>query len=185
MLRSFLPLLLLAPVAVAQVPNSYPSPYGPIPGPQSFAPNAFNRGTQPVSPYLNLLNSTNPALSYYYGVRPGTQGPNGLGPVYGTGAPFPQQVGRSLFLPPAAPYSATPPVRDPTADAPLTSLPSPGGPVGYGNVFGSSRVGVNQARPGFFAGGGGGGGGGSTAATPRTNSGGSGGSTPSSIPKVK
>ena len=47
---------------------------GPIAGPQSFAPNTFNRGTQPVSPYLNLLNSTNPALTYYYGVRPGTQG---------------------------------------------------------------------------------------------------------------
>ena len=176
MLRYFTPLLLLAPVAVAQVPYSYPSPYGPIAGPQSFAPNYYNRGTQPVSPYLNLLNSTNPALTYYYGVRPGTQGANGLGPVYGSGAQAAPTVGRGAFLPPVAPYSATPVLRDPLADAPLTSLPSPGGPVSYGNVFGSSRVGVNNQRAGFFGGGGGG------QAPPQANGG---GTAPGSIPKVK
>jgi hypothetical protein len=63
MLRSLLPLVLLAGPVAAQVPYAYPSPYGPIPGPQSFAPNYYNRSTQPVSPYLNLLNSTNPALT--------------------------------------------------------------------------------------------------------------------------
>ncbi len=174
MLRYLLPLLLLSAPVVAQVPYSTPSPYGPIAGPQSFAPNYYNRSTQPVSPYLNLLNSTNPALSYYYGVRPGTQGPNGNGPMYGSGAQFPQ-VARGTFLPPAA---LSMPTRDP-ADGPQTSLPSPGGPVSYGNVFGSSRVGVSQQRGGFF--GSGGGGGGTTPARPTT--GGSG--TPGSIPKVK
>lgn len=179
MLRYSLPLLLLAAPAVAQVPYSYPSPYGPIAGPQSFAPNYYNRGTQPVSPYLNLLNSTNPALTYYYGVRPGTQGPNGLGPVYGSGAPMPPPVARGTFLPPAA---MTMPTRDPSADGPQSALPSPGGPVSYGNVFGSSRVGVNQPRGGFF-GGGSGGGGGTSPARPTTTGGG--GGVPGSIPKVK
>src|SRR5689334_490158 len=121
MTRSLLPLLLLAGPVVAQVPYSYPSPYGPIAGPQSFAPNYYNRGTQPLSPYLNLGNSPNPAASYYYGVRPGTQGPNGLGPVYGSGAQMPPPMARTAFLPPPVT-----PDRDQTFDTtPRASLPSP------------------------------------------------------------
>jgi hypothetical protein len=172
MLRYLLPLLLAAP-AFAQVPYSYPSPYGPIPGPQSFAPNSYNRGTQPLSPYLNLGNSFNPAASYYYGVRPGTMGPNGLGPTYGSGPQRPPAASR-LFLPPA------PAARDPEplapGDTPTTTLRSPGGAVSYGNVFGSSSVGVGGGRFGFF-GGSGGGSGGSSAPRP--------GSPPSTIPKAK
>jgi hypothetical protein len=177
MARYLLPLLLLAPAAVAQVPYSYPSPYGPIAGPQSFAPNYFNRGTQPVNPYLNLLNSTNPALSYYYGVRPGTMGPNNLGPTFGSGAPLAPPVGRGLFLPP--PVAAD---RDQTFDlTPRTSLPSPGGAVTYGNFFGSSRVGVNNSPRTGFTGGGGGAAGGSTIPPARTGTG-SGGP---SIPRIR
>lgn len=175
MTRSLLPMLLLAAPVVAQVPYSYPSPYGPIAGPQSFAPNYFNRNYQPLSPYLNLGNSFNPAASYYYGVRPGTQGPTGLGPTFGSGAQMPPSVGRTLFLPPAIP--TTP--RDPNLfDSPQSPLPSPGGPVAYGNLFGSSRVGISGPRSGFFGGGGGSSGGGSSGAPtpPRT---------PSNIPKVK
>lgn len=179
MTRSLIPLLLFAAPAVAQVPYSYPSPYGPIPSAQSFAPNYFNRNYQPLSPYLNLGNSVNPAASYYYGVRPGTQGPTGLGPIYGSGVQMPPSVGRTLFLPPV-----TPPVTsDPNLfDNPQAPLPSPGGPVAYGNLNGSSRVGVGGPRSGFFGGGGGGGGSsgsnssGSTIPPPRTSG---------SIPKVK
>jgi len=184
MTRSLIPLLLITAPALAQVPYSYPSPYGPIPSAQSFAPNYFNRNYQPLSPYLNLGNSVNPAASYYYGVRPGTQGPTGLGPTFGSGAQMPPAVGRSLFLPPAA---AATTVRDPNLfDSPQAPLPSPGGPVAYGNLNGSSRVGVGGPRSGFFGSGGSGvggssgssgsGSGGSTIPPPRT---------PGNIPKVK
>ena len=158
--------------AVAQTPYSYPSPYGPIPGPQSFAPNYYNRANQPLSPYLNLGFSFNPAASYYYGVRPGTQGPNGLGPVYGSGPQRPPTAASRTFLPPPVPSGrdAEPVTPD---DKPRTSLPSPGGAVGYGNVFGSSSVGVSGGRYGFF----GGSGGGSSAPRPAQP--------PSTIPKTK
>lgn len=138
-----------AALAQTTVPGAYPSPYGPIAGPQSFAPNYYNRASQPLSPYLNLGNSTNPALSYYYGVRPGTLGPNGLGPVYGSGPPRP--MNSRLFLPPPVPSARD---LEPLApdEGPRTSLPSPGGPVSYGNVFGSSSVGVGGGRGGFFGG---------------------------------
>lgn len=138
----------LALPAVAQVPYSYPSPYGPIPSARSFAPNYYNRSSQPVSPYLNLLNSTSPALSYYYGVRPGTQGANGLGPVFGSG-PMQLPVGAGTFLPPAVPSARD--LSNVLTERPLSAIPSPGGPVTFGNVFGSSRVGVGGGvRGGFF-----------------------------------
>ena len=41
--------------------------------PSGYAPNMYNRNTQPLSPYLNLLRGTNTAVNYFYGVRPGTQ----------------------------------------------------------------------------------------------------------------
>ena len=40
--------------------------------PSGYAPNMYNRAAQPLSPYLNLLRGTDPAVNYYYGVRPGT-----------------------------------------------------------------------------------------------------------------
>jgi hypothetical protein len=54
--------LLIAGQGRAQVSN-----------PNSFAPNAYNRSAQPLSPYLNMLRGGNPAVNYFYGVRPGTQ----------------------------------------------------------------------------------------------------------------
>jgi hypothetical protein len=46
----------------------------------SFAPNFFNRSQQPLSPYLNLLRGGNPAVNYFYGVRPGlSPGVSGVG----------------------------------------------------------------------------------------------------------
>ncbi len=180
MLRSVPMMILLAgPLLAQQIPGSYPSPYGPIAGPQSFAPNVYNRGNQPLSPYLNLGNSVNPAASYYYGVRPGTQGPNGLGPTYGSGGSF--SAGRGAFLPPDRGPDAPP--REP--GDPDQGLRSPGGPVVYGNVFGSSKVGVNS-RGGFFGGSGGSRpSGGTTNTTPRTGGGSTGGGTPGSISPIR
>jgi hypothetical protein len=40
--------------------------------PSSYAPNMYNRAGQPLSPYLNLLRGSDPAVNYFYGVRPGT-----------------------------------------------------------------------------------------------------------------
>ncbi|MCE9531045.1 MAG: hypothetical protein K8T89_07960 [Planctomycetes bacterium] len=63
---------------------------------QPYAPNAYNRQSQPLSPYLNLLRGGNPAVNYFYGVRPGQQfgafGSPFLGSTGGSGRPtfFPQ-----------------------------------------------------------------------------------------------
>jgi hypothetical protein len=41
--------------------------------PSGYVPNFYNRGNQPLSPYLNLLRGGNNAVNYYYGARPGLQ----------------------------------------------------------------------------------------------------------------
>lgn len=64
-------------------------------GPPNPAPNVFNRDTQPLSPYLNLLRGGNTAANYYYGVRPSQSG----GPL---GSPFSVGMGtqgRQTFFP--------------------------------------------------------------------------------------
>jgi len=60
-----------ASTATAQCPNYPAMPYGNAPQNQ-FAPNFYNRASQPLSPYLNLLRGGDPAINYFYGVRPGT-----------------------------------------------------------------------------------------------------------------
>src|SRR5205814_2174073 len=52
--------------------------------PSGYAPNMYNRGTQPLSPYLNLLRGGNNAVNYFYGVRPGAQ-PNAFAGMFGAG----------------------------------------------------------------------------------------------------
>jgi hypothetical protein len=113
--------------------------YQPPPGATSVRP--------PLSPYLNLLNGNNPALNYYYGVRPFTAPPGSLGSVapggYGMGG------GGSLYVQPQ------PPQVDPLAepkDPKAFRLPSPGNPVVFGNKFGSSRAGVVGPQQGVFSG---------------------------------
>jgi hypothetical protein len=64
-------------------------------GQSTPAPNAYNRSTQPLSPYLNLTRGGNAAANYYYGVRPGQMG----GPL---GSPFSMGMGaqgRQTFFP--------------------------------------------------------------------------------------
>jgi hypothetical protein len=134
-----------AGVAVGQQP--YPLggvPYYPPPNSTSVRP--------PLSPYLNLLNGVNPALNYYYGVRPYTAPPGSLGSYApGNFAPggFNTGGGGSLFVQP------TPPPIDPLAepdDVKKFRLPPPGNPVGFGNRFGSSRAGVVGPQSGYYSG---------------------------------
>ncbi|VTR97342.1 hypothetical protein [Tuwongella immobilis] len=68
--------------ASAQVTYGNPGGYvrQPVGGP-GFGPNVFNRQYQPISPYLNLLNNgNNPAVNYYYNVRPGVPAGGFVGP---------------------------------------------------------------------------------------------------------
>ena len=67
--------IVLAVVGLGAAPAAaqYPQyPYAPGPAPGNFLPNYYNRASQPLSPYLNLLRGGNPGVNYFYGVRPGT-----------------------------------------------------------------------------------------------------------------
>jgi hypothetical protein len=63
-------------------------------GTGNYAPNYYNRNTQPLSPYLNLLRGGNTAANYFYGVRPGTMS-GGFGQPYGAAS----SLGRQTFFP--------------------------------------------------------------------------------------
>ena len=58
--------------------------------PSGYA-SMYNRGSQPLSPYLNLLRGSNPAVNYYYGVRPGT-GPGAFTGIFGQLGAGPRQT---------------------------------------------------------------------------------------------
>ena len=144
--------LVVAAVAVSSAmaqlpyPASGPPNYTPYPAsPQANAPV----GRPPISPYLNLLYGNNPALNYYYGVRPLVSG--SLTPNFA-----PQQnllpAAPGGFFQPTRPLP--PPYPEPD-DRQRFTLPSPGGPVVFGNSFGSSRAGVTGGRTGYFSGAGG------------------------------
>ncbi len=60
-----------------------------------YGPNAYNRNTQPLSPYLNLLRNGNPAVNYFYGVRQGTNAGGFGSPLQGNFG----QLGRQTFFP--------------------------------------------------------------------------------------
>jgi hypothetical protein len=155
----------------------------PVPGPLNYLPY-YNQPTNvpaarpPLSPYLNLLNGNNPALNYYYGVRPLlTPTPTPTQP------PVPQQnfapATRTAFFQPLAPdieLSLKP------GSEQKFILPSPGSPVAYGNSFGSSRAGVRTGvgAPSFNTVGQGGGGGAPSGSTAPASK-----SVPNTIPKSK
>lgn len=61
----------------------------------SYVQNYYNRSSQPLSPYLNLLRGGNQAVNYFYGVRPGTS-------TGALGSPFTLGMGsqgRQTFFP--------------------------------------------------------------------------------------
>jgi hypothetical protein len=147
--------LLAAAPAAAQYPG-YPGGYGGVPQ-QGFQPNIYNRQYQPLSPYLNLLRNGNPAVNYFYGVRPGL--PSGGQPLQGTAYPQPVGPAAGGFLPQAAvPYDPNGPQFE-TGGQPVQLRPA-GHPAFYGNQFAGhgsyQSVFVGSVnRGGFLPGGGG------------------------------
>ena len=115
--------------APAQLPNSF--------NPTGYAPNMYNRAAQPLSPYLNLLRGGNPAVNYYYGVRPGTQ-PGAFTGMFDQSRAGPRQT----FFP----------VVDTLAD--LTDDPEAGkrvNPTGHPVGFGNTLNYFGQTSGQFFA----------------------------------
>ena len=103
----------------------------------AFAPNVYDRGSQPLSPYLNLLRGGNPAVNYFYGVRPGLN-PAVAGPAGRFGSP-PGAAGSRFNLQPAA-LPGELPFQPLDANTPLNLLPSAAHPVTFGNGPGLGRV---------------------------------------------
>jgi hypothetical protein len=121
----------------------------------AFMPNIYNPQTQPLSPYLNLNRGGNPAVNYFYGVRPGTVGGfGGMGGAAalapgGNRAPFfPQltQVQDPLDLPGATEGYVLPPAGHPVVyNNTLGYFPYPFGMRGFGSRSGLG--GVGSSRP--------------------------------------
>lgn len=141
----------IATAAMAQFPGGGFAPYGggqQTPGQPGYnmqpylgggggspgvLPNYYNPQYQPLSPYLNLFRGSNPAVNYYYGVRPGTVGGAGS---FG-GAPNIAMGGnRSTFFPQlaAGPDPFNP--EDPETGQGANVLPPAGHPVVFGNTLG-------------------------------------------------
>lgn len=131
-MRSLLLLMILALPAAAQYQNGYV----PNPNQLNYLPNYYNRATQPLSPYLNLLRGSNPAVNYYYGARPGL--PTGGVNIFGQAPPYQPFVGvmGGGFLPQAQiPSDETTPAYD-QGGRPV-ALRSASHPVIFGNQFAS------------------------------------------------
>lgn len=131
---------LTAAPAAAQLPYQNPygnggfgGGYGPVANPGAFAPNFYNRQTQPLSPYLNLFRN-NPAVNYYYGTRPGTIG-GGMGGPMGFNQMYnPLFYPQMQYLPQAATVLDTGGESIEPGGREVTLRPA-GHPVIYGNTF--------------------------------------------------
>ena len=115
--------------------------FGRTPG---FAPNVFNRQSQPVSPYLQLFAPSSPAINYFTQVRPQLQLRGAQGP-----APFrqvaPANGVRQTFFPVVDTLSELD-----TQDPQATGMRPTGHPIGFGNSLGyfpqSAGAGAQQQR---------------------------------------
>ena len=124
-----------------------PTTLGPATYPPNYFANSYYRGTQPLSPYLNLIRGGNPGVNYYYGVRPGT--PSGM-PITGGFRPVaPEAVGpaRSGFIP-AASDPTQPPVTI-SADTMIPYIPPASHPVSFGGGVGRGAGMSTPSRSGF------------------------------------
>ena len=151
MTRAALLALLLAP-AGAHAQGYYGGPYTPAPQsaiPTAGAmPNYYNPQVQPLSPYLNLTRGGNPAVNYYYGVRPG-QIANGQFPG---GAPLGVAAGQAFRTGFVPALQQVPPGEPPTVEA------NPGQVPGFAPI-GPAQFGTGLTRfYGVYSGGGQGGG---------------------------
>ena len=110
------------------------------PGPtfqNAYLPNYYNRQTQPLSPYLNLLRGTNAGVDYFYGVRPGL--PTG-------GQPYAGAVGRAPYTPNQNPLFAGGPATAGQLEPGEGYVLPPAGHVNiYGNYFGTA----GSSLPGY------------------------------------
>lgn len=114
----------------------------------AFAPNFYNRSQQPLSPYLNLLRGGDPAVNYFYGVRPGLPGYGRTG----AGAFAPPQVQSQIrggFLPQAGVVGGDP-VEFPAGGAEVAGFQSVGVPATLSTGLGRFGGGGPTGRPGFF-----------------------------------
>ena len=126
-------------------------PVGPVVNPFSAAGSIFNRNSQPLSPYLNMLRGGNPAVNYFYGVRPGLGVGQPLGQNWGNpSVPGMSQL-RTGFLPAGANQTQEP-TEMPREGAEIPALPPSSHPVTFAGsrAIGSStpaRAGVFGAKP--------------------------------------
>lgn len=121
--------------------------FGPLTNPYQSAASIYNRASQPLSPYLNLLRGGNPAVNYFYGVRPGLAVGQPIGQNWGNPmVPGMSQL-RTGFVPAAASQSQEP-TEMPREGAEIPALPPSGHPVtfGGGRGYGSAA----PSRPGIF-----------------------------------
>lgn len=126
---------------------------GPV-VPLGYTPGVGAGTMPPLSPYLNLARSGNPAVNYFYGVRP-WQAANNFQRNAAMSAPMQSySQARTGFIP----FAANPteqPLELPPAGQPVTLSPS-GHPVIYGNRFGTMAggypgVGMGSNRQGVFS----------------------------------
>ena len=140
MIRAALLIVLAAPAgALAQGYYGGGSPYTPAPQgaiPTAGAmPNFYNPQVQPLSPYLNLTRGGNPAVNYYYGVRPG-QIANGQFPG---GAPLGFAAGQAFRTGFVPALQQVPPGEPPVVEA------NPGAVAGF-DPIGPAQFGTGLSR---------------------------------------
>lgn len=126
---------------------------GPVAPALNYVPGFGVGVTPPLSPYLNLLRGGNPAVNYFYGVRP-WQAANAYQQSAAQAAPsLAYSQVRSGYIP-AAGNPSDQPVEVPPAGQPVTLSPS-GHPVVFGNRFGTMIGGypgtASANRPGNFS----------------------------------
>jgi hypothetical protein len=124
-------------------PNFQSTPYGSSYGQVSpYGLNDYyNPSSQPLSPYLNLLRGGNPAVNYYYGVRP-AQNQNAYGQPF-VGATG--MGGRQTFFPQVDTLS------DLEGEPKTVGMRPTGHPFGFNNTlsyFGPTGSGMNRNNAG-------------------------------------
>ncbi|HEY8502954.1 MAG TPA: hypothetical protein VIL46_00130 [Gemmataceae bacterium] len=106
------------------------TPGAGYPGYPGVMPNYFSPQVTPLSPYLRLFRGLDPAVSYYYDVRPALQARGYYGPVgvggFGSGAP------RQTFFPVVDTLYEL----EPGAPGEAQRMPTTGHPVGFNNAMG-------------------------------------------------
>lgn len=128
--------VVFAIAALAWTPDAARAQITSPTNPSGYA-NMYNRGSQPLSPYLNLLRGTDPAVNYYYGVRPGTNASGFMG-MFGNPSAGPRQT----FFPGADTLSD---LVDEPRDAKMVA------PTGHAAVFNNTQSYFGTTSGQFYA----------------------------------